>query len=415
MRHDFKTVCVVGMGYIGLPTAATLATRGLSVVGLEVSQEVVNTINKGMIHIVEPELDVLVKGSVNAGKLKATTVPEPADAFIIAVPTPLTGNNEPDTSFIEDAVDSIAPVLEKGNLIILESTSPIGTTERIVSRVAELRTDLHIPRSRNAAGDLYFVHCPERVLPGKIIGELVDNDRVIGGFTPDSAERAADLYGIFVRGKLLLTDDKTAEMTKLVENAYRDVNIAFANELSLICDELQINVWSVIDFANRHPRVNILKPGPGVGGHCIAVDPWFIVSASPRQARLIATARQVNDSKPGFIVEKVLNVAEKFKKPVVACLGLSYKADIDDLRESPALEIAKVLAERCSGKLLIVEPFIKQLPDEITGEAVQLVDFGEALDQADIVVLLVDHKQFKMVDREKLQQKIVIDIKGYWR
>lgn len=413
-EKQFETVCVVGMGYIGLPTAATLATRGLNVIGLEVSQDVVDTINKGMIHIVEPELDVLVKGSVNAGKLKATTIPEPADVFIIAVPTPITSSNEPDTSFIEAAVDSIAPVLEKGNLIILESTSPIGTTERIVSRLAELRRDLHIPRSRNFAGDLYFVHCPERVLPGKIIGELVDNDRVIGGFTPDCADRAAALYSLFVRGKLVLTDDKTAEMTKLVENAYRDVNIAFANELSLICDELNINVWSVIEFANRHPRVNILKPGPGVGGHCIAVDPWFIVSAAPKQARLLATARQVNDSKPGFVVQKVLHVAEKFKNPVVACLGLSYKADIDDLRESPALEIVQQLSQKV-GQLLVVEPFIGRLPDNISQGSVQLSSFNDALDRADIIVLLVDHKQFKKVDREKLQQKIVIDIKGCWR
>lgn len=415
MSQNFKTVCVVGMGYIGLPTAATLATRGLNVIGLEVSQEVVDTINRGMIHIVEPELDVLVKGSVNAGKLRATTIPEPADAFIIAVPTPINSDSEPDTSFIEAAVDSIAPVLEKGNLIILESTSPVGTMERIVSRVAELRKDLHVPRSRNSAGDLNFVHCPERVLPGKIIGELVDNDRVIGGFTQECADRAAALYSIFVRGKLLRTDDKTAEMTKLVENAYRDVNIAFANELSLICDALNINVWSVIEFANRHPRVNILKPGPGVGGHCIAVDPWFIVSAAPKQAKLIATARQVNDSKPGFVVEKVLHVAEKFKNPVVACLGLSYKADIDDMRESPALEIVRQLAHKCSGTLLIVEPFVKQLPNITPRESVKLVGFGEAIDQADIIVLLVDHKQFKMVDREKLQQKVVIDVKGYWR
>lgn len=412
--NKFETVCVVGMGYIGLPTAATLATRGLNVIGLEVSQNVVDTINQGKIHIVEPELDVLVKGSVNAGKLRATTMPEAADAFIIAVPTPITRNNEPDTSFIEAAVDSIAPVLEKGNLIILESTSPIGTMERIVSRLAELRSDLKIPRVRNIPGDLFFVHCPERVLPGKIISELVDNDRVIGGYTNECAERAACLYSTFVRGKLLLTDDKTAEMTKLVENAYRDVNIAFANELSLICDELGINVWSVINFANRHPRVNILKPGPGVGGHCIAVDPWFIVSASPKRARLIAMARQVNDSKPGFVVKKVSMVAERFKNPVIACLGLSYKADIDDLRESPALEIVQQLAQGI-GQILIVEPFIKSMPLTIPHETAKLVGLGEAIECADIVVLLVDHREFKTIDREKLQQKVVIDVKGIWR
>ncbi len=403
------------MGYIGLPTAATLATRGLNVIGLEVSPDIVDTINKGMIHIVEPELDILVKGSVNAGKLRATTVPEPADVFVIAVPTPITPDNLPDTSYIHAAVESIAPVLEKGNLIILESTSPVGTTERIVAQVAELRKDLHIPISRSIAGDLYFVHCPERVLPGKIIGELVGNDRVIGGYTADCADQAAELYSTFVRGKLILTDDKTAEMTKLVENAYRDVNIAFANELSLICDELGINVWSVIEFANRHPRVNILKPGPGVGGHCIAVDPWFIVYAAPTQARLIAMARQVNDSIPGFVVNKVLQVAEKFKKPIIACLGLTFKADIDDLRESPALEIVQALTQKCSGQILVVEPFIKGLPKSIPNESAQLVGFDEAFDRADIIVLLVDHKQFKAIDRERLQQKIVIDTKGFWR
>lgn len=409
------TICVVGMGYIGLPTAATLATRGMNVIGLDVSQDIVDTINRGMIHIVEPELDILVKGAVNAGKLIATTTPKPADAFVIAVPTPITRDNKPDTSYIHAAVESIAPVLEKGNLIILESTSPVGTIEKIVSQVAELRKDLLISNSRLSSGDLYFVHCPERVLPGKIIGELVDNDRVIGGYTPDCAGQAADLYSTFVRGELLLTDDKTAEMTKLVENAYRDVNIAFANELSLICDELDINVWSVIEFANRHPRVNILQPGPGVGGHCIAVDPWFIVSAAPTQARLIATARQVNDSKPGFIVNKVLKVADKFKEPIIACLGLTFKADIDDLRESPALEIVQRLTQNSCGQILVVEPFIERLPGSIPNESAQLVNINEALDRADIVVLLVDHKQFRTVDRDRLQQKIVIDTRGCWR
>ena len=403
------------MGYIGLPTAATLATRGMNVIGLEVSQDVVDIINKGMVHIVEPELDILVKGSVNAGKLRATTTPEPADVFVIAVPTPITLDNKPDTSYIHAAVASIAPVLEKGNLIILESTSPVGTTESIINQVAELRKDLHIPKSRTIAGDLYFVHCPERVLPGKIIGELVNNDRVIGGYTPDCAGQAADLYSTFVRGKLLLTDDKTAEMTKLVENAYRDVNIAFANELSLICDELDINVWPVIEFANRHPRVNILKPGPGVGGHCIAVDPWFIVSAAPTQAKLIAMARQINDSKPEFVVNKVLRVADKFKNPIIACLGLAFKADIDDLRESPALKIAQHLAQKCIGQILVVEPFIECLPGSFPDGSAQLVGFNEALDRADIIVLLVDHKLFKAVDRERLHQKIVIDTKGCWR
>lgn len=414
MKHHFKTVCVVGLGYIGLPTAATLATRGLDVIGLEVSPQVVDTVNNGEIHIVEPDLDVLVKGAVNAGKLRATTTPEPADAFIISVPTPIKDNKTPDTTYILSAVKTIAPVLEKGNLIILESTSPVGTIEKIISSISSLRNDLTIGKDRVTPGDLYFVHCPERVLPGKIIRELVENDRVLGGYTPECAKQAAELYSTFVRGEMFLTNDKTAEMTKLVENAYRDVNIAFANELSLICDDLDINVWSLIEFANRHPRVNILKPGPGVGGHCIAVDPWFIVSASPERAKLIATARRVNESKPHFVVQKVIKAADKFKNPVIACLGLTFKANIDDLRESPALAIVLDLADKNCGAVLAVEPFIQALPDSLSNKSVQMTSLDEALELADIIVLLVDHKQFCEIDREKLQQKIVIDTRGIW-
>lgn len=414
MNLQYKKVCVVGLGYIGLPTAATLATRGIDVIGLEVSQQVVDTINQGQIHIVEPDLDVLVRGAVNAGQLKATTKPEPADAFIISVPTPIKENHTPDTSFISDAVESIAPVLEKGNLIILESTSPVGTIESIISQISLLRKDLSIGKDRITPGDLYFVHCPERVLPGKIISELVENDRIIGGYTPECAKQAAELYKIFVRGEIFLTNDKTAEMTKLVENAYRDVNIAFANELSLICDDLDINVWSLIKFANRHPRVNILQPGPGVGGHCIAVDPWFIIAASPERSKLIAAARYVNDSKPHFIIDKVARAADKFKKPVIACLGLAFKANIDDLRESPALEITRALLEKKCGEILVVEPFIKTLPKILSDQGISLTSLDVALTQADIIVLLVDHKQFYDVDYEKLKQKIVIDTRGIW-
>lgn len=414
MKHHFKIVCVVGLGYIGLPTAATLATRGLEVIGLEVSQHVVDTVNNGQIHIVEPDLDVLVRGAVNAGKLRAITEPESADVFIISVPTPIKEDNTPDTAYILSAVKTIAPVLEKGNLVILESTSPVGTIETIISTIASLRNDLEIGKDRITSGDLYFVHCPERVLPGKIISELVENDRVIGGYTPECARQAAVLYSTFVRGEMLLTDDKTAEMTKLVENAYRDVNIAFANELSLICDDLDINIWSLIEFANRHPRVNILQPGPGVGGHCIAVDPWFIVAASPKQAKLIATARKVNDSKPEYVVRKVTAAADRFKNPVIACLGLSFKADIDDLRASPALRIVEQLDHEHCGTILAVEPFIEKLPDSLQTSSIRLAGLGEALAEADIIVLLVGHKQFRLIDREKLQQKIVIDTKGIW-
>lgn len=414
MSHNFKTVCVVGLGYIGLPTAATLATRGLDVIGLEVSQQVVDTVNNGQIHIVEPDLDVLVKGAVNAGKLKATTKPKSADVFIISVPTPIKEDNTPDITYILSAVETIAPVLEKGNLVILESTSPVGTIEEIISSIAFLRKDLSVGKDRITPGDLYFVHCPERVLPGKIIRELVENDRVIGGYTPECAKKAAELYRTFVRGEMFLTNDKTAEMTKLVENAYRDVNIAFANELSLICDDLDINVWSLIEFANRHPRVEILKPGPGVGGHCIAVDPWFIVAASPERAKLIATARRVNESKPQFVVQNVVKAADRFKKPVIACLGLAFKADIDDLRESPALGIVQDLSEKKCGEILAVEPFIQSLPESLSHKSIQMASLDEALTRADIIVLLVDHRQFRQIDREKLQKKIVIDTRGIW-
>jgi len=415
MDTRFNTICVVGLGYIGLPTAATLASRGYDVIGLEASKKVVDTINEGRVHIVEPDLDVLVKGAVNAGKLRAVIEAEPADAFIVSVPTPINGDKTPDVSYIQEAIKTIAPVLTKDNLIIIESTSPIGTVEQVVSLVAELRSDLKISKSRTERSDIYFVHCPERVLPGKIIRELVDNDRIIGGYTPEGAQRAAELYRSFVSGELLLTDDKTAEMTKLVENAYRDVNIAFANELSLLCDYLDINVWSLIEFANRHPRVKILQPGPGVGGHCIAVDPWFIVAAAPERAKLIATARNVNDSKPDYVVSKVVAAADKFKNPVVACLGLSFKADIDDLRESPALRIVERLEKEACGTILVVEPFIEKLPDSLQNTSIRLTTLEESLTKADIIVLLVDHKQFRLVDREKLQQKIVIDTRGIWR
>ena len=415
MKQEFNKICVVGLGYIGLPTAATFAAKGYDVIGLEVSQRVVDTINKGEAHIVEPDLDMLVKGAVNAGRLKAVMVPEPADVFILSVPTPIAPDKNPDSTYIHKAVRTISQVLEKGNLIILESTAPVGSTRTIVSMVSELRKDLNITLDSSEPGDLHFVHCPERVLPGKIITELIENDRIIGGFTPQCAEIAADLYSSIISGEILITDDRTAEMAKLVENAYRDVNIAFANELSVICDEQKINVWSLIKMANRHPRVNILQRGPGVGGHCIAIDPWFIVSASPEKAKLISTARKVNDDKPHYILDKITKAADRFKKPVIACLGLAFKANIDDLRESPAIAIVQRLAEGGNGKIIAVEPFIDSLPESLVEKGISLESFDQALQRADIVVLLVDHKQFKKIDSEQLQQKIVIDTRGIWQ
>jgi UDP-N-acetyl-D-mannosaminuronic acid dehydrogenase len=322
---DFETVSVIGLGYIGLPTAAVFAGRRKRVIGVDVNQQAVDTINRGAIHIVEPELDMLVHAAVTQGYLRATTIPEPADAFLIAVPTPFSDGYKPDLQFIESASRAIAPVLKKGDLVVLESTSPVGTTEKMAAWMAELRPDLTFPQQTGEQSDIRVAHCPERVLPGHVIRELVENDRVVGGMTPRCGETARALYQSFVRGDCILTDARTAEMCKLTENSFRDVNIAFANELSIICDRLDINVWELIRLANRHPRVSILQPGPGVGGHCIAVDPWFIVDSAPEQARLIRTARSVNDAKPAYVIERVERAARRFKEPVIACLGLSFK------------------------------------------------------------------------------------------
>ncbi len=416
MTQPIERVAVVGLGYIGLPTATILATHGLQVLGVDVNSRVVEMVNRGLTHIVEPELDVLVSGVVAAGRLAARTGPEPADAFIIAVPTPFQDGQRPDLSYVERAAKAIAPLLGKGNLVILESTSPVGTTEQVGEWIAEARPDLRIPRHRDDAADVHLVYCPERVLPGHILHELVYNDRVIGGMTPACAERAAALYSRFVRGQCVVTDPRTAEMTKLTENAYRDVNIAFANELSLICEKLEINVWDLIALANRHPRVNILQPGPGVGGHCIAVDPWFIVHAAPEESRLIRTARAVNDHKPGWVIGKVMRHARRLANPVVACLGLSYKADIDDLRESPAVDIVAELARQEAAEILVVEPYIQELPERLRGASgLRLAGLAEAIREADILVVLAGHRQFQGVDRSLLAEKIVIDTRGLWR
>lgn len=411
-----KRISVLGLGYVGLPVAGALASRGFEVIGVDVAQRIVDVINTGKIHIVEPDLDMVVQAAVSAGRLRATLKPEPSDAFIIAVPTPFTGDHKPDISYVKAAAQMIAPLLRKGNLVILESTSPVGTTEQICSWFAELRPDLVMPEAERENADIHIAHCPERVLPGSVLRELVDNDRIIGGISPLCATHAVALYRTFVRGEMHLTNARTAELAKLVENAYRDVNIAFANELSIVCDQLSVNVWDLIELANKHPRVNILSPGPGVGGHCIAVDPWFIVAASPESTPVIRAARGVNDGKPELVFAKVKAAAERLRSPVIACLGLSYKADIDDLRESPALHIVERLAQEHVGELLIVEPNVKKLPASLSQASnIKLVELREALAAADIVLLLVDHRQFKRIDRDLLKPKITIDTRGIWR
>lgn len=394
-----KSICVVGLGYIGLPTASLLGTKGYQVTGVDVSADVVDTINKGRIHIVEPDLDLLVKSAVNSGKLSASLEPVKADIFIIAVPTPFKDEHEPDLSYVEQATQAISPYIEPGNLVILESTSPVGTTENHVAQI--LSNNGH-----NIDEDVFVAHCPERVLPGKILIELVQNDRIVGGINPQSTEVAAAFYREFVSGEVLETNARTAELSKLTENSFRDVNIAFANELSIICDKEHIDVWDLIALANRHPRVNILQPGPGVGGHCIAVDPYFIIHRADEQAQLIKAARQVNEAKPDWVVNKVVAKAEKFKRPTIACLGLSFKANVDDLRESPAVDIVTRLRELDIGDLVICEPNIDNHPQ------FQLHTIQEALDKADIILLLVDHKEFQSLSAAKLSEKVIIDTRG---
>lgn len=399
----FKRISVIGLGYIGLPTAAMFASRKVEVVGVDVNQNAVDTINRGEVHIVEPDLDLVVRAVVNEGYLRATTVPEPAEAFLIAVPTPFKGeDHDPDLGFIEAAARAIAPVLVAGNLVILESTSPVGATEAMAGWLAEARPDLSFPQTAGEASDIRVAHCPERVLPGKVMQELITNDRVIGGMTPTCSARAAELYKTFATGDCVIASSpRVAEMAKLTENSFRDVNIAFANELSLICDRLDMNVWELISLANRHPRVNILQPGPGVGGHCIAVDPWFIVSSAPDLSRLIRTAREVNDAKPEWVLTKVLEAigTHLLKNPnksaadvTLAIYGLTFKPDIDDLRESPALKIAQTILSMHPGRISIVEPNVETLDGIIDGVA--HVSFHEA-QGSDIHVMLVAHTAFR--------------------
>jgi UDP-N-acetyl-D-mannosaminuronic acid dehydrogenase len=414
-----ESICVVGLGYIGLPTAAIIASRGTRVIGVDVQPAVVEAINRGEIHIVEPDLDAAVRNSVEAGLIRASLTPEAADAFMIAVPTPFDDQQNPDLRYVEQASRAIAPVLRPGNLVILESTSPVGATHKMSEWLAEARPDLTFPHVVGETSDIRIAYCPERVLPGQVLHELVANDRVIGGMTPRCSSAASELYGIFVEGDCVVTNAATAEMCKLTENSFRDVNIAFANELSLICDELDINVWQLIQLANRHPRVNILQPGPGVGGHCIAVDPWFIVSSAPKTARLIRTAREVNDGKPHWVVDKVraalreIRDATGRKDVTVAILGLSFKPDIDDLRESPAMEIAGHVSELSGVTALCVEPNIETIPPQLAERAsLELLD--EAIDRADLIVLLVDHRSFRAIDKSRLSGKRLVDTRGVW-
>ena len=416
----FETLSMIGLGYIGLPTATLFASRRKTVIGVDVNPHAVDTINQGRIHIVEPELDMLVQAAVHGGYLRATLKPEAADAFLIAVPTPFLEGNKPDLSYIEQAAQAIAPVLVKGNLVILESTSPVGTTEQMAQWLAEARPDLSFPQQAGEEADIQVAYCPERVLPGRVVHELVSNDRVIGGMTQKATEMAIELYRIFVEGDLVSTNARTAEMCKLTENSFRDVNIAFANELSLICDRLNINVWELISLANRHPRVNILQPGAGVGGHCIAVDPWFIVDTTPEEARIVRMAREVNDYKPEWVVEKVkaamagvlaVRSDARMADIKVACLGLAFKPDIDDLRESPAALIARQLSN-LGCQILAVEPNVDALPGKLSADNVSLVSLEFALDNADVVCVLVKHQPFIAAAEKIAKHPVKIDVVG---
>ena len=421
MKHEsnakFRTsdVAVVGLGYIGLPTAAVIARSGYRVLGIDVNPHVVETIGSGRIHIEEVDLDGLVRGVVERGLLRTAMQPEPADFFLIAVPTPFAEGHVPDVSYLLAAVRSLAPVLKRGDTVIIESTSPVGTTEQVRDILEELRPDLAFPHEGRDGADIAVCYCPERVLPGQILVELIKNDRCIGGITPACAARARAFYKRFVAGECVVTTARTAEMVKLVENSFRDVNIAFANELSVVCDTMSLNVWDVIALANRHPRVNVLQPGPGVGGHCIAVDPWFIVHADPVNARMIRTAREVNDGKVDYVADRVAALLAERPGARCACLGLAFKANIDDLRESPSVKVVEQLAERVGDRIDVVEPFVIELPDELQGKGLTLVDLHVALARCDVVVVLVDHEVFKSVDRALLRGKRIYDTRGLWR
>ena len=413
--NSFDKVCVVGLGYIGLPTAAFIASKGVKVVGVDVNERFVKLINEGKVPFFEPGFEDLLAKVVGEGNLVAQAEQVEADAYIVCVPTPFQDDHKVDTKYIRAASEALAPHLRPGALVVLESTSPPGTTEDMANHLIELRPDLSLNEEDDNA--IFVAHCPERVLPGQIMEEMENNDRVIGGLTPKGTELARDLYATFCTAELLMTNATTAEMAKLTENSFRDVNIAFANELSLICDRLEIDVWELIELANHHPRVNILQPGPGVGGHCIAVDPWFIVSAAPEEAKLIKLARDVNDGKPEWVIEQVVKALEGKEKPVVAALGIAFKNDIDDLRESPSLEIVKRLGvDNPELDIRVVEPNVDELPAVLSNISnLTKQDTKEAIAAADVVLLLVNHKEFVNLDQSVLEGKTVIDTKGIWR
>ena len=418
---DIKSCVLVGLGYIGLPTAALIASRGVNVVGVDIKESIVASVQRGECPIVEPGLDAVIADVVGSGRFKAQTEMPKGDIFIIAVPTPFEGGYKPDLSYVKSATLAIAPVLEKGNVVVVESTIPVGATEQVSRWLAKARPDLAMAmRGRpDTDPDVYIAHCPERILPGQMLRELVENDRVIGGVCPRSGELVRDFYKRFVKGECVLTDARTAELCKLTENAFRDVNIAFANELSDICDASQVDVWELISLANRHPRVNILKPGPGVGGHCIAVDPWFIVSSLMDKTRLIREARWINSGRPRQVVGKITALLEKTHASSVACFGLTYKANVDDMRESPAIEVVEILAKELPlldrpVSLMITDPYLDVgFPKALEETGVKPVSLEEAL-KADLLVMLVDHNEYIAVPKSALTGKAIVDTRGIW-
>ena len=416
VANRFNRVCVIGLGYVGLPTAAIIAKHGIEVIGVDTDSERVEAVNSGSVSVIEPGLDAMVSDMVAAGMLSAQAKPIAADAFVIAVPTPISEDYAPDLSHIRDAVINVAEVLQAGNLVVLESTLPVGATETCCEWLGSMRSDLSFPHEYGDNSDIRVAYCPERVLPGNIIFELTQNARIVGGIAPSCASRAIELYSVFLKGVCRATTARAAELSKLVENAFRDVNIAFANEISIVCETLGTDPWEVRDLANLHPRVDILKPGTGVGGHCIPVDPWFIAHSIPSKTPLIRAARQVNDYKPEWVAGQVASICKGLENPEIACLGLAYKSDTEDLRESPAIKVIQELHSSVSCQLLVVDPYVAALPPElVTKSRVKMVDLDTALDNAQVVVTLTDHTKFLHIDMARLSGKEIFDARGIWR